>query len=228
MTDPFWFGIGRRDGSPGGPYWKLRTSATDQDVYVSGTSPRFMYVSLHRDGNWFVRVRQTPSVKAVPYRRPAPVEPGLTHALSIQAHGSWGSSNPPATKRPVQWVIPPPGDVLVCFDVFLEDPGAAERGWPGGDGPLRTKLLGRRELPLGGDVCVVAHCEESKDATFTIPHNMTPEEIERARDDTRNATDPRMVLIGETENGAIALRFGRIAPDDGGRQEESNDVNPTQ
>jgi hypothetical protein len=118
----------------------------------------------------------------------------------------------------VQWVIPPPGDVLVCFDVFLEEPGAAERGWPGGDGPLRTKLLGRRELPLGGTVCVVAHCEHARNETFTIPHNMTPEEVEQHRDAVRNAGDPRMVIFGDTEDGAIALRFGKIGGETGDRE----------
>jgi hypothetical protein len=212
----FRFGIGLGDGSPGAARWKMKTSATNQDVYVSGTSPRPVYVSLHANGTWFVRhrVKGVADKRIVRYLRPKPVVPGLTRAVSIMAHGSWGSSPSRAEDADdaIAWVIPPPGDVLVCFDVFLEDRGEAEKGWPGGES-MGTQMIGRLPLPRGGTVCVVAWCVERGEQTFEVPHSLAPAEAQKQvevwQDFVRSAADPRMVVVGETVDGAIALRYGR-------------------
>jgi hypothetical protein len=204
------FGIGNLDGSPGGSYWTLKASAREQDVYVAGTSPRFMHVSLHRDGNWHAKINRSEGrPEHVHHSRPEPLAPGMTRALLLSAHGSWGSFGEPVIDRPVASAIPPPGDALVCFNVFLEEYGADLSGWPGKT-KMNTKLLGRLPLARGGTVSVVANCEQSVDQTFTGHHNWSPEEATRIRDSIRNAGDPRMVLYGATDDGALALRFGRI------------------
>ena len=201
------FGIGRPDGLPGSSYWTLRTSASEQDVYVAGTSPRFMHVSLHRDGNWHAKTFQGVQARHVPYRRPSPIEPGITRALQLTAHGSYGSLGAPIEDREVIWT-PPPGNVRMCFDIFLEDQPTDGR-WPGRTS-MGTTLIARRPLPFGGAVSVVGASALATEETFTVPHNLTAPDAEVIKERIRTAGDPRIVIFGDTADGAIALVFAQV------------------
>jgi hypothetical protein len=72
-------------------------------------------------------------------------------------------------------------------------------------------LMGRVRLPCGGTACVVASVSESQTRTFRGAHDLSSDQIEQLKRRIREAADPRMILYGETDDGAIALWFGRIA-----------------
>jgi hypothetical protein len=108
--------------------------------------------------------------------------------------------------------VPPTGagEVVICFDIFLEDPGKDLQDWPGRQSK-GTQLMGRLALPRGGTACVVASVSESQKQTFSGSHDLSPEQKEEVKRRIREASDPRMILYGETDDGAIALWFGRLA-----------------
>lgn len=171
-----------------------------------------MHASLHRDGRWHTKINRGQSYPPayLNYRRPDPVGPGCTRALHISAHWSWASLGDSVTNRNLLWCVPPPGNNRICFDVFLLDAGVDEVIWP--ERGESTRLVGDVELALGGRAVVLATAVQHDEQKFQLPHQYTPEELDEIRKRIREAGHaPRMIIFGDTRDGAIAMLFGQMA-----------------
>jgi hypothetical protein len=202
------FGIGRADGEPGGSFWQLRASASEQDIYIEESSTKeFSHVSLHASGQWHTkitdRVNDT-TTKAIVHR-PDEQWPGLTWAFHLSAPSSWGRrSSRHITLPDVRWVYMD-DDAHIFFDVFIDERDVVDDKWPGYS-TMGTHLVGRVPLAKGGSVVVVCHATDEP-VTVTIPRNPENEENMRRIAQIRGG-DIRACFHGSNDKGAIVFRYG--------------------
>lgn len=209
------FGLAATDGGPGSSYWKLKTAATKPDVYLMGTSPDFVHTSLHYEGKWMTKaVQQMRGQPArVQHARPSPRAPGLTRAVEIVVTNDWGSHGRRVTDRAVRWVHPPDDDALISFDIFLQEPGGDFGQWLARFPAKRAQVIARVPLAHGGIALVVATAVPFSERTL-VSEPMTDEMADgyllRMKATAESASDPRLLIIGGNDDGAIALWHARI------------------
>jgi hypothetical protein len=209
------FGIARKDGRPGGSYWKMRVAADANDIYISETSTGgFAHVSLHASGRWHVKVGDPDRDKAlrIDYEQPSPQLPNGTLALMLIAPASWGeASTRPDAQRAVKWFHPADFDESeIVFGVCISiDADRTDPTWPG-QLPPDSSLLGRLTRSDGSMTCVVAKEQPGRHGRIEQPSPITQSEFEGLVHRIRAAPDPRMMLYGYNDRGVMLIRYGYV------------------